>query len=313
MNQELNYQDVYMIPRKTIVGSRKECDTSVTLGKYTFDMPVIASNMKSVVNKDTCLFLAKNRWFYVMHRFDIDVVEFIRFMHDHQQFASISIGVNDDSYQDIRRMVTENTIPEFITLDIANAWCIKAELMTRALKIAFPNAFLIVGNVATSEAVLELESWGADCCKVGIGSGLVCTTKLKTGFHRPMVNTIQDCVRFSTKKIIADGGIVQHGDIAKAISLGAHMVMCGGLFSGFAESAGKILEIDNQLKKSYYGSASEANKNSKQNLEGKHILVDYKGPMENLLIELKQDLQSAISYAGGIDLTALMNVTMVKV
>jgi GMP reductase len=243
----------------------------------------------------------------------MDVVDFIQFMHTHQQFASISIGVNEDSYQDIKKMVTKNAIPEFITLDIANAWCEKAKHMIKALKIAFPNVFLIVGNVATGTAILDLESWGADCCKVGIGSGLVCTTKLKTGFHRPMVNTIQECVRFATKPIIADGGIVQHGDIAKAIALGAHMVMCGSIFCGFTESAGEILNINGELKKSYFGSASKANKNSNENIEGKIILVDFKGSMEHLLIELKQDLQSSISYAGGKDLNALMNVKMVKV
>ncbi len=313
MDQELNYHDISMIPKKTIVNSRKECNTSVTLGKYTFDMPIIASNMKSIVNKETCLFFAQHNWFYVMHRFDIDVVEFIRFMQNHCRFASISIGVNDDSYQDIKRMITSNTIPDFITLDIANAWCLKAEQMIKALKIAFPHSFLIVGNVCTGQAILDLELWGADCCKVGIGSGLVCTTKLKTGFHRPMVHTIQECVRFATKPIIADGGVIQHGDIAKALALGAHMVMCGGLFSGFTESAGLILEIDGQFKKSYYGSASEANKNSNQNIEGKLILIDFKGSMEPLLIELKQDLQSSISYAGGTHLQDLMNVKMVKV
>lgn len=298
MQPELNYQNIYLLPQKTIVKSRKDCDTSVKLGNHVFDMPVYASNMKSVVNQETCLFFAKRNWFYTMHRFNIDVVEFIHYMHESGNIASISIGVNQDSYDDIKRMLDNKAIPEFVTLDIANAWCAKAEEMIKALRTAFPNTFIIAGNVACKEAVADLTSWGANACKVGIAGGSVCTTKFKTGFHRPMVSTIQDCVQGAKIPIIADGGIVHHGDIAKALALGATMVMAGSLFAGYEESAGDILEIDGHLKKSYFGSASETNKNAYKNVEGKLVLLDYKGPMHKLLTELKEDLQSSISYAG---------------
>ena len=67
-----HYEDIFLIPQKTIVDSRKECNTSVQLGKYTFNLPIYASNMKSVVDKETCKFFAENEMFYTMHRFDID-------------------------------------------------------------------------------------------------------------------------------------------------------------------------------------------------------------------------------------------------
>lgn len=311
IEREFRYEDVYMVPKKTIVLSRKECDTKVKLGKHVFDMPIYASNMKSVVNQETCLFFAQHNWFYTMHRFNVDPVEFIQFMHSKGYIASISIGVNQDSYDDIKRMISEDTIPEYITLDIANAWCKKAEKMIKVLKNVFPETFIIAGNVATGEAIIDLELWGADACKVGIAGGSVCTTKLKTGFHRPMVNTIQECVQYAKTPIIADGGIVNHGDIAKALALGATMVMAGGLFAGYQESAGEILEINGHMKKSYFGSASDTSKGTYKNVEGKLILIDYRGPMEKLLIELKEDLQSSISYSGGTDLKSLLTVKMI--
>ena len=145
--------------------------------------------------------------------------------------------------------------------------------------------------------------WGADAIKVGIAGGRVCITKNKTGFHRPMVSTVLNCVMEAAGvPIIADGGIEEHGDIAKAIALGAHMVMAGSLFAGYDQSAGQIVEIEKRLHKEYFGSASEHNKGKYQNVEGKKILVNYKGPMEKLLIELKEDLQSSISYSGNRDL-----------
>jgi GMP reductase len=311
IKQELHYQDIYMIPAKTVVGSRKECDTTVKLGNHTFAMPVYAANMKSVVNIRTCELFAERNWFYTMHRFNVDPCAFIDEMHDKDHIASISMGVNDESYAQIKEMLIQNMEPEFITLDIANAWCDKGEKMIKTLKNSFPDSFIIAGNIATGEAVIDLEHWGADACKVGIAGGSVCTTKLKTGFHRPMVNTVQDCVGSAMKPIIADGGIVHHGDIAKALALGATMVMAGGLFAGYEESAGETLEIDGHFKKAYFGSASDTNKGEYKNVEGKKIFVDYKGPMEKLLNELKEDLQSSISYSGGRNLTSLLNAQMI--
>lgn len=311
--KELNYKDIYLVPKKTIVDSRKECDTSVKLGDFKFDMPVYAANMKSVVDASTCEFFAKRDWFYTMHRFEVDQVEFVRNMHEKGLIASISVGVNKDCYIQLENLKTANLIPEFITVDIANIWCSKGMMMIKYLKDQFPNSFIIAGNMATGEAVKDVESWGADACKVGIAGGSTCITKNKTGFHRPMVSTVIDCASEAKKPIIADGGIVDHGDIAKALVLGAHMVMAGHLFSGYEESAGDILEINGHFKKAYYGSASEHNKGQHKNVEGKKVFVDYRGPLDKLLVELKEDLQSSISYAGGRELKALLGCNVIRV
>ncbi len=299
---ELSYRDVFLKPQKCIVHSRSECDTSVKLGNFTFDLPVYPANMKSVVSIDTCKYLAQRNCFYTMHRFGIDPVSFTVFMHQHGLISSISVGVKEESILQIEKLSNMYCPPEFITIDIANAWTERIKNLIYKIKNILPTSFLIVGNVASSEACKELESWGADAIKVGISGGAACITKLKTGFYRPMMSTLMDCWDSVKVPIIADGGIENHGDIAKALTC-ASMVMAGSLFSGYDESAGEIVNHNGKFYKEYFGSASEFNKEERKNIEGKKLLVEYKGSMDNLLRELKEDLQSSISYASGKDLS----------
>jgi GMP reductase len=304
IKRELNYHNVFIPPQKTIVNSRKECDTTIKFGPKIFDMPVYASNMKSVINEDTCIYFAKNNYFYSMHRFGIDVVEFAKKMLSQNIFISISIGINEDSYEVLKKLLELKIYPEYITIDVANAWSIKTEKIIKYVKDNFQEkTFLIVGNISSKNATIELDKWGADSIKVGQSGGLVCITKNKTGFHRPMVSTTLECVSATNKPIIADGGIREHGDIPKALCCGATMVMAGSLFCAYDESSGEIIEIDGKEYKEYYGSASQYNKKQYKNVEGKKILIPYRGSIDKLLIELKEDLQSSISYAGGKDLS----------
>lgn len=317
--REYNYQDIYLRPRQTIVTSRKECDTSVIFGGHKFMMPVYPSNMKSVVDANTCEFLARRGWFYTMHRFNVDTVEFVKHMQENGLIASISIGVNEDTIAQLQQLQLAELSPEFMTLDIANAWCPKAEKMIKYVKEHF-NTFLIVGNIASADAAREIHAWGADALKAGIAGGKVCITKNKTGFHRPMVTTVLECASYTQTAgvpLIADGGIVEHGDVAKAFACGATMVMAGSLFAGYDQSAGNIIEVTMdgvslpRAYKEYYGSASQYNKGEYKNVEGKKILIDYRGNMERLLTELQEDLQSSISYAGGTKVSDLINAELI--
>jgi len=311
---ELDYDDISLLPQKCIVNSRKECDTSIKLGRYTFDMPVFPSNMKSVVNIDTCKYFAKLGWFYTMHRFGVDNTFFINEMKNEGLFTSISIGIKEESRKDIERMVYFGLIPDYITIDVANAYSDNAKRMANLVKEKFPTTFLIVGTIASGDAAREITLWHvADAIRVGIAGGHVCTTKITTGFYRPMVSTIEDCCQLTTLPIIADGGIKHSGDIAKAIACGASMVTCGVLFSGYDESAGDIIEINEKQYKEYYGNASEYNKKEKINIEGKKILVEYKGSINKLTKSLKENLQSSISYSGGKTLDSLRETTKIRI
>ena len=276
-------------------------------------MPVYPANMKSVVDESTCKYLAEKNWFYTLHRFGVDAVKFTDTMARLGLVSSISVGVKQDSIDLIRQFRYSGLYPDYITIDVANAWSSQVDCMTKFIKDNLPESFLIIGNVATGEAVETLESWGADAIKVGISGGHSCITSGKTGFYRPMVDALLECSAVATKPIIADGGIRCGGDISKALSCGASAVMAGFLFAGFDQSAGDIVEIDGAQYKEYFGSASEYNKEEKKHIEGKKILIPYKGDMSKLLQELHEDLQSAISYAGGNDLKAFDNVEMVQV
>ncbi|MFZ2218078.1 MAG: GMP reductase [Rhodoferax sp.] len=308
-----DYDNILLLPRKCRVESRSECDASVKLGSRQFRLPVVPANMKTVVSEEICIWLAENGYFYVMHRFDFDNVKFVQDMKARGLFASISLGVKAPDYETVARLLALGLVPEYITIDIAHGHADSVKLMIEHLKKVMPATFIIAGNVATPEAVIDLENWGADATKVGIGPGKVCITKLKTGFGTGgwQLSAVKWCARVATKPIIADGGIREHGDIAKSIRFGATMVMIGSMLAGHEESPGKTVEVDGALFKEYYGSASDFNKGEYKHVEGKRILEPVKGKLANTLVEMEQDIQSSISYSGGKKLMDIRKVNYV--
>lgn len=311
-----DYEDIQLIPNKCIVESRGECKTEVEFGGRKFRIPVVPANMQTIIDENLAEKMAAANYFYIMHRFNPERrIPFIRRMKEKNLFSSISIGVKKAEFIFVNELKELDLCPDFITIDIAHGHSEQVIRMIRHIKEVLPGAFVIAGNVGTPEAVRELENAGADATKVGIGPGKVCITKLKTGFGTGgwQLAALRWCSKAANKPIIADGGIRSHGDIAKSIRFGASMVMIGSLFAGHEESPGATIEIDGKLHKEYYGSASEYQKGEHKNVEGKKIFIPHKGSIVNTLEEMEQDLQSAISYAGGRDLNALRRVDYVIV
>ncbi|AVQ33241.1 GMP reductase [Staphylococcus muscae] len=311
-----DYEDIQLIPNKSIVKSRSEIDTSIQFGPKRFKLPVVPANMQTVMNEQLAEWFAENDYFYIMHRFDEAArIPFIKRMHEKGLFASISVGVKDPEFEFVENIKAEGLKPEYITIDIAHGHSDQVINMIQHIKQHLPETFVIAGNVGTPEGVRELENAGADATKVGIGPGRVCITKIKTGFGTGgwQLAAINHCSKAARKPIIADGGIRTHGDIAKSVRFGASMVMIGSLFAAHEESPGETVEMDGKKYKEYFGSASEYQKGERKNVEGKKMFVAHKGSLQDTLKEMQEDLQSSISYAGGKDVGALRKVDYVIV
>jgi GMP reductase len=308
-----DYDNVLLLPRKCRVESRSECDASTEFGGRRFNLPVVPANMKTVIDEPISEWLAANGFFYVMHRFDLDNVAYAKRMRDKGLYVSISSGVKPADFAVIDRLASEGVGADYITIDIAHGHADSVHKAIEHIKKRLPKTFVIAGNVATPEAVIDLENWGADATKVGVGPGKVCITKLKTGFGTGgwQLSALKWCARVATKPIIADGGIRDHGDIAKSVRFGASLVMIGSLFAGHEESPGQTVEVDGKLFKEYYGSASDFNKGEYKHVEGKRILEPIKGKLANTLREMREDVQSSISYAGGTRLADIRKVNYV--
>lgn len=313
---KFDYDDINLIPRYSTVDSRSQCDTSIKIGNNIFKNPVIPANMESVINEELAEKLAENGYFYIMHRFGIDNVEFVKRMKQQNLIASISIGVNQDSYEYIDYIFDNYTldnpiIPDYITIDIAHGHCKKMKKMIKHVKSKLPNVFLIAGNVSTIDATRDLDIWGADAIKCGIGPGSACTTYPTTGFgsRNIQASVVHECSLVTKKPIVADGGIKTPSDISKSIVLGASICMVGGMLSAFIDSPGRTVEQNGRSYKEFYGSASANQSNKTKRIEGIAKLNLMKN---STLLEymdyLSECLQSAISYGGGDKLEDLHTV-----
>lgn len=316
----LKYSDISLKPNFGACESRSECSTKTSILGNDYKLPIVPANMKAVITEDLCKWLSENGYFYIMHRFDVNNINFVdRANREDWNLISISLGVQQDDIDTLSKLKRNDDRGRVhcITIDIAHGHSQKMKDMLEHCKRTLPSAKIIAGNVATPNAVADLYSWGADMVKIGIGQGSPCTTKDKTGFTMPMFSCVKNCSNvysgdlFSDDEpqkvpIIADGGIKCNGDVAKALVAGADAVMAGGLFASCSDSPSHSIEIGGVTHKAYYGSASFENKKTNTHIEGVLRNVPSSGmTYEAKLIELGEDIRSSISYAGGTDLSSL--------
>jgi GMP reductase len=232
-NKYFDFDNVRILPKKGIVESRDDCNSNITFGNRIFKLGVVPANMLCSINEELSEKLATAGYFYIHHRFNHNNINFVRKMNEKNIFSSISVGVNEESYHQIKQIKSEKLRIEYITVDIAHGHCTKMERMVKFLKDEFQNdCFIIGGNVCTPDAVEDLSKWGCDAIKAGIGPGAACTTYLSTnvgskGWQASMIQNLNN----APVPIICDGGIRSVGHICVSFAMGATMTMVGSLFS----------------------------------------------------------------------------------
>ena len=312
----VEYDDVFIHPGFSDILSRSEVDTSVTLSSkdsdhsLTLKVPVISANMDTVTEGEMAKTLSQAGACGAIHRFmtiEDNVLSYAQATTQKDTEAFVSIGTSRDWQE--RAEALHKAGARFFVVDIAHGHTQMMKNTIQWLRNRFGrDLFIMAGNVGTPQAVQDLDSWGVDGIKTGIGGGFVCETKNVTGVNTPMFTTVLNCARNTDKPIIADGGARAYGDVAKAIGAGATAVMSGYFFAGCPENPERSRVYDpitHTYKPIYRGMASrdamaiirELDKNL-PTPEGRSTTTSLKPSARVVVEEIAGGLRSAYSYVG---------------
>jgi IMP dehydrogenase len=302
LDTTLCFDDILLKPQLSDIKSRKEVDISSSLGYYRFRLPIISSPMDTVTEAEMAEAIARSGGFGIVHRYNT-IEEQVSIISSTERNIGAAIGVTGDFLERAKALVEAGCF--ILCIDVAHGHHQNVKTALETLKQEMSSeTILMAGNVATSAAFRDLEDWGADVIRVGVGGGSICSTRIQTGHGVPTLQSVLDCAQVAkTAKIVADGGIKASGDIVKCLAAGADFVMLGSLLAGTDESPGQIFHSNEGKKyKVYRGMASvEAQvdwKGAANSLEGVSTTIPYKGSVQDILIELSQNVRSGLSYSG---------------
>jgi len=329
MQNYLTYDDIQLVPQYSEIPSRTQINLKTLVSKrYGLLNPIVASPMDTVCELEMAYKIFLLGGVGCIHRFNTieEQSKIIKELYHRiysdewgNQFESwgvmvdnwhseiphvpimASIGVSESDKDRAKSLVDSGC--NILLIDVAHGHHKNVEKMLKWCKQNLDDKVdIIAGNIATKEAAQELESWGADGLRVGIGGGSLCTTRVKTGFGVPNVSCLEDIVSVSKTPVMADGGIRSSGDISKALAIGASSVMLGSLIAGTEEAPGQIVETNKGLYKRYRGSASLETKvthgQQTRNVEGESTTIPYKGGVKFIVNGLLDGIKSALSYGG---------------
>jgi IMP dehydrogenase len=217
--------------------------------------------MDTVTEKDMAIAIGKAGGMGVIHR-NLSIekeAEIVSNVKKEHVLAGAAVGAGSDLSDRVDALVKAGT--DVLVVDSGNGNCSFIISAVKEIKKRYPNTVVMAGNTATADGAINLIKAGADILRVGMGPGSICTTRIVTGMGVPQITAIMEAVKGvagNKVTIVADGGIRQIGDMAKALGAGADAVMVGGLLAGFDESPGKIVEIQKKKYKSYRGMGSVA-------------------------------------------------------
>jgi IMP dehydrogenase len=325
-SEYLTFDDVLLLPKFSNISSRKDVD----LSSMELKLPVISANMDTITGVDMAVAMGKAGGSGVLHRFwsiEDNVKAFVN-AHIQAPNVAVSVGIADKEKERAEALIDVGA--KVIFIDVAHGAQLAVVDQVRFLREKYKdNVEIVVGNFATGESIrhfgLELNDTKLfpDAFKVGIGPGSVCTTRLKTGVGVPQLYAIMDCVSVGFP-VVADGGLRNPGDIAKALAAGASAVMVGGILAGTLETPGEIIYPEGSgpqcAVKVYKGSASmqsylEQDKVTEwRTAEGIRTTVQIKGSVSEVLADIEGGLRSAFTYVGAANLQEFQErATFVKV
>ena len=329
MRNYLTYDDIQLVPQYSEIPSRTQINLKTLVSRrYGILNPIVASPMDTVCELEMAYKIFLLGGVGCIHRFNTieEQSKIIKELYHRiysedwgNQFESwgvmidnwhseiphvpimASIGVSESDKDRANSLIDSGC--NILLIDVAHGHHKNVEKMLKWCKQNLDDKVdIIAGNIATKEAAQELESWGADGLRVGIGGGSLCTTRVKTGFGVPNVSCLEDIVSVSKTPVMADGGIRSSGDISKALAIGASSVMLGSLIAGTDEAPGQIVETNKGLYKRYRGSASLETKvthgQKTRNVEGESTTIPYKGGVKFIVNGLLDGIKSALSYGG---------------
>lgn len=243
--------------------------------------------------------------------------------------VAAAVGIGGDVYERTEALIKADV--DAIVIDTAHGHSKGVLNILTTLKKKYPDLEIIVGNIATAQAAIDLVNAGADAVKVGIGPGSICTTRIIAGVGMPQLTAIYNVSRALRGKdipVIADGGIRYSGDIAKAIAAGADSIMAGSIFAGVEESPGDTIIFQGRKFKTYrgMGSLEAMQKGSKDRYfqdmesdikklvpEGISGRVPFKGSLSEVIYQLMGGLRAGMGYCGAKNISELQKAKFVKI
>ena len=308
--ETLTYDDVLLVPQYSDIESRREVEIGNWLDQdrnIKFNLPIIASPMDTICEEKMAIAMARMGGLGIVHRYNTiekqsQMAETI-LENVAGEKVGFAIGVSGDYLERATQLVTLGA--KILCIDVAHGDHILMQRAIQQLRSKLGEApHIMAGNVATLDGFDRLASWGANSIRVGIGGGSICSTRIQTGHGVPSLESIIDCARTEHNvAIIADGGIKNSGDIAKALAARADFAMIGSILAGTDCTPGKIiLSETGERRKVYRGMASKDAqidwRGKSSSLEGISTTVPYKGPTFDIIEQLENGIRSAFSYSG---------------
>ena len=322
---KLDYKDVLIRPKRSILRSRSDVDL---VREYKFlhsgyqwsGVPIISSNMDHTGTFAVAKVLAEHQLLTAINKF-ATVDEWQKFKAEspsYNKYVFVTAGSSEHDFQNLCAVLKAVDF-QMICLDIANGYSQHFVDVLKKVRATFPTKTIMAGNVVTGEMTEELLLSGADIVKVGIGPGSVCVTRKKTGVGYPQLSAVIECADAAHGvhgHVCSDGGCVVPGDVVKAFAAGADFVMLGGMFAGYDECSGEVLEEKGRKYKRFYGmSSTEAMTKyvggvaDYRSSEGKSVNVPYHGAIEHEVLDILGGLRSACTYVGASRLKELSKCT----